>query len=544
MVANMQVDAETVFDSHQITLYRKTKEGTPWQSFIVIFKSFPKKGKFPLGWNGTRFSVASDHDRLKKFNPAILAQVEMFIRKHYSNSASEHGSSCEDTEHKRQQEEIAQRKAEKPQSLNESRQFDLLIFDLDDTLLATGNLSAFRGKECIGPQDARYKNELAMHARSLVRLVPEDLLLSLQSDIPSMALSIFTRAPRDYAAILLETCFPRVKWNSVVAFEDVVRTKPQPDGIFLAAEKAGVKSTKRIALVGDGKTDVLAAYQAGIQAVLLLAGWGHNWSSKSDPNRNDHFKALNYMPDAKIETAHDLVDLVTRPVSLLPCLEAWAAGPPSTQFPESMRVDTHLHFNNLDDAGLPNWVQTHAMGRYFPSSTSSSFYDFSKREQHHLTTQAILDAKEGIPYPESWAECCANYISGFATDIIRKNLSLLVCSIPSSSGSIRPLGRDRLVDLFKAIEIQLKGRCNATLNCEILKYAPGASSNKTLGRDARFVNVRDHMFVADPSDVQGMAVLVIDDVSTSGATFFYATRYLMQAGADSVRCLALTQTIS
>jgi len=184
------------------------------------------------------------------------------------------------------------------------------------------------------------------------------------------------------------------------------------------------------------------------------------------------------------------------------------------------------------------------MGRYFASSTSFGWYDFSNREAHHLVTKSILDAKYGIPYPESWAKCCANYICGYAAVLARKNLSLLVCSIPSSSESIRPLGRDRLVDFCKAVEIQLKGKCDVVFNCAILQYAPGASSNKTLDRHARFANVRDHMFVAESSDVRDMVVLVIDDVSTSGATFFYATRYLMQAGAYSVRCLALTQTIS
>jgi beta-phosphoglucomutase-like phosphatase (HAD superfamily) len=440
--------------------------------------------------------------------------------------------------------QIVQRKAQEVQSLNESRQFDLLIFDLDDTLLATGHLDAFRGKEYIGPQSDQYKNELAIHARTLEQLVPEALLLSLQADFPSLALSIFTRAPREYAAILLEARFPKMKWSSIVAFEDVARTKPHPDGIYLAAKLAGVNSLNRVALVGDGKTDVLTAYQAGIQVVLLTTGWGPNWASKGNPNRSDHFKTLNLMPDAKIATANDLFNFVTRPVSLLPCLEAWDADPTFSQSPESMRVDMHNHFNNLDDAGHPNWVETHALGRYFPSLTSLGWYDFSRREAHHLVTKAILDAKDGIPYPESWAECCANYIYGYAADMARKNRSLLVCSIPSSSGTIRPLGRDRLVDFCKAIEIQLQGRCKAVFNCAILQYDPGACSNKTLDRDARFANVRDHMFVVEASDVRGMAVLVIDDVSTSGATFFYAARYLTQAGAYSVRCLALTQTIS
>lgn len=562
----MPQNGEIVFKSDELDLYRLIKGDSKWQTFKLIFKFHPEKGKFSIGWNGSRFATGSEFDKLNKFFPETLRHLEIFLKKYYFDGAlkfdltvlerdwidqieagraqSSSSNGFVDTECKQQNQEIATRKVQDAQALNESRQFDLLIFDLDDTLLATGQLDAFRGKQFIGPQNDRYKNELAIRAQSIEYLVHEELLLSLQRDFPSMALSIFTRAPKDYAVILLKTRFPRVKWNSIVAFEDVTRTKPHPDGIYLAAENAGVKIVKRVALVGDGKTDVLAAYQAGVQAVLLQAGWRQNWSSKSDPNRVDHFKTLNYMPDAKIATANDLASFVTKPVSLLPCLEAWEADLAFTQSPESMRIDKHNHFNSLNDAGYPNWVEIYAMGRYFPKSTSSGLYDFTKREQHHLATKAILNAKEGIPYPTSWTECCANYICGYAKSIFFKKKSLVVCSIPSSSGSIRHLGRDRLVDLFRAIDIQLKGRCNATLNCEILQYTLGASSNKTLNRDARFANVRDHIFVADPSAVQGMAVLVIDDVSTSGATFFYATRYLMQAGAYSVRCLALTQTIS
>lgn len=680
----MLVNFKIVFESSQIVLWRKIKEGAPWQSFKVIFKSPPNR-RFSLGWNGSRFALGSEYDKFKHLSPKSFNDVELFIRKNHSYDLNEYEPvsvaqhcieatlgqfidifkiesewlyenresipwhllvgaevltrtgqrnlikvvedrpwptgplitvqvnedsrsrneryniqafknryfkslvptaqqaptlcavidqietnriakervECErqaallivqeqaeihearvDAKRKLHLEEIVLQNAQEAQALDASRQFDLLIFDLDDTLLETGHLDAFRGQKFIGTQGALYKNELAMRAQSLKCLVPEELLLSLQNDFPSMVFSVFTRAPRDYAAILLETKFPRVKWNSVVTFQDVIRTKPKPDGIFLALEKAGVKSLNRVALVGDGSTDVLSAYQAGIQAVLLTVGWGINWSSRSNPNRTDHYKTLNFMPDAKIANSQDLFNLLTKPVSLLPCLEAWDADPAFTQTFESMRVDIHKQFNNLSDAGSLNWVEIHAMGRYFPTSTSQGWYDFSNREHNHLATKAILEAKTGVPYPVSWAECCANYINGYAHKVFRNNLPLMVCSIPSSLGSIRPLGKDRLKDFLKAIEIQLKDRCHANFNCEILQYAPGANSNKTLNRDARFANVRDHLLVADPSAVQGMTVLVIDDVSTSGATFFYASRYLMQAGAYSVRCLALAQTIS
>lgn len=540
----MAVEVEVVFESHEITVYRKLIIRGNWQSFNVIFRRFPNSGKFPIGWNGSHIGRGSEYERLNKFSPETLKQLEKFFKKNYSNDVDD-GQKSEGSElpsSKQKTEALQLTRAQQIQAVDDSRQYDLLIFDLDDTLLATGNLEPFRGKKFIGPQDARYKRDLAIQARSLTQLVPEDILLALQENFPSMALSVFTRAPKDYALTLLEVQFPRVNWKGVVAFEDVTRTKPHPDGIYLAARNAGVKDTSRIALVGDGESDVIAAYEAGIQFALLMIGWGTNWNGSGAVNRREHYKVLELMPDAKIETGHELHDFVTKPCSLLPSLEAWSADEEFTQPSASMRVDRLKHFNNLDDAGYPNWVETHAMGRYFPSTTGR--FNFSKREVHHSATKAVLDAKDGVPYPVAWVDCCANYIFGYANGVRRQNLSLVVCPIPSNPKSNKSLGRDRLKVFLQAVEAQLADRCQVVFDFDVLRYAPGAEANKTLGRDARFANVRDHMFVADPSLVQGLAVLVVDDVSTSGATFYYSSRYLIDAGARSVRCLALTQTVS
>jgi len=540
----MAVEVEVVFESHEIAVVRKITGSAAWQSFIVNFKRFPDSGKFPIGWNGSRFAKGSEYDKLNRFSPATLEQLEKFFRAHYSNAVDgrQNHEGAELPSSKQKPDALQSIQSQQIEAIDDSRQYDLLIFDLDDTLLATGHLEPFRGKKFVGPQDARYKRDLAAQARSVKQLVPEDVLLALQKNFPSMALSVFTRAPKDYALTLLEVQFPRVNWKCVVAFEDVTRTKPHPDGIYLAARNAGVKDASRIALVGDGESDVIAAYEAGIQFALLMIGWGSNWNDSGAVNRREHYKVLELMPDAKIETGHELYGFVTKPCSLLPCLEAWSADEEFTQPPASMRVDRRKHFNNLDDAGYPNWVETHALGRYFPSTTGR--FNFSKREIHHSATKAVLDAKDGVPYPIAWVDCCANYIFGYANSVRRQNMSLVVCPIPSNPKSNKSLGRDRLIVFLQAVEAQLADRCQVSFDFDVLRYAPGAESNKTLGRDARFANVRDHMFVADPSLVQGLAVLVVDDVSTSGATFYYASRYLIHAGARSVRCLTLTQTVS
>lgn len=61
----------------------------------------------------------------------------------------------------------------------------------------------------------------------------------------------------------------------------------------------------------------------------------------------------------------------------------------------------------------------------------------------------------------------------------------------------------------------------------------------TLSRLERLQNVRGAFLVCDPAVIQGRDLLVLDDVTTTGATLFEARDVLAQAGARSVRLLAL-----
>ncbi len=60
-----------------------------------------------------------------------------------------------------------------------------------------------------------------------------------------------------------------------------------------------------------------------------------------------------------------------------------------------------------------------------------------------------------------------------------------------------------------------------------------------LGRNARIKNIAHSMAVTNPKVVNGKDILVIDDVTTTGATFTEAIRTLKAAGARHVICIAL-----
>lgn len=440
--------------------------------------------------------------------------------------------------------EAEKRKAEEAVAaavhLNESRQFDLLIFDLDDTLIKSTHLDKYRGNENVGNRSTDYRKALINEATRLQHLIPESVLKQIKESFPAIRLGIFTRAPRVYAEVLLTHCYPNTGWDCVIAYDDVKRTKPYPDGILAAARTANIHDMRRIALVGDQSTDIIAAYQAGAFAILFRQGWGSYWNSPQNPARSDHYGALELVPDAIVDRPNELIPLITQPWKMLPALESWDAADGSEEYSPGTRVDERNHFNNLQPKsdGI-SWVKTKVMGRYFASHHISSRWDFRPKGDAHRLSISILAAKDGDEYPESWIACCARHIASLANDIRHSGRTLVVCPVPA-----RPGRHGRIERLVERISGQLGIHVNITFENAILFFKDGVRSNKELDRDHRFMNVRDHLAVTENAAIAGNDILVIDDVVTSGATFYYADRYLRAAGAFNVHCLALAQTVS
>jgi predicted amidophosphoribosyltransferase len=63
-----------------------------------------------------------------------------------------------------------------------------------------------------------------------------------------------------------------------------------------------------------------------------------------------------------------------------------------------------------------------------------------------------------------------------------------------------------------------------------------------LERHNRLRNLKNAMAVADSAKVKGRVCIVVDDVTTTGASFAEAKRALRIAGAAEVRCIALAQS--
>ena len=75
----------------------------------------------------------------------------------------------------------------------------LLIFDLDDTLIRTGDLEQrFRGQQFLGRQSQQYVDDLrAAYRQDPARIVYSALtIVMLRARFPGARIGVFTRSPR------------------------------------------------------------------------------------------------------------------------------------------------------------------------------------------------------------------------------------------------------------------------------------------------------------------------------------------------------------
>lgn len=80
-----------------------------------------------------------------------------------------------------------------------------------------------------------------------------------------------------------------------------------------------------------------------------------------------------------------------------------------------------------------------------------------------------------------------------------------------------------------------------------LKYLPGQlvkwrhteSQTQTSNKSERQKNLNESMRILSPKSVEGRAIILIDDVMTTGSTFAEAKRALKEAGAGKILCLAI-----
>lgn len=119
-----------------------------------------------------------------------------------------------------------------------------------------------------------------------------------------------------------------------------------------------------------------------------------------------------------------------------------------------------------------------------------------------------------------------------STELNRENIKLVPIPMPSLRKYIRGYNQaEKIAEVFSSI-------WNIPVTTTILKRTKTSKRQvTTLSRDERLQNQKGTFTVV--SDVRNMHIIIIDDVTTTGATFDEARKILLKNGAQSVIAVAL-----
>lgn len=406
---------------------------------------------------------------------------------------------------------------------------ELCLFDLDNTLLRTDDLLPWRREQRdLPPHLPKLLVKLAEPGAEERYIYSQSVLESLRTRFPDMKFGVFTRSPRSYAMPLLERFFPDVRWDMTIAREDVPRTKPYPDGVREAMKRLGLMNARNVALVGNDKADVLAAYFSGCWSVIDRSSWGGRPDSE----------VLERIPDAVIDTPAELAEALADLAMRLPALEQRLASTATGSTREgrhSGRPRIELIPYTSPSRSGPR-VEVAVLGRYFAAKDA-----LTPRTSWHALTEQILAHKDAVDFPSEWTAAICDYLAGLTLD-----RGAVVTCIPGKPNGVQRV-ESLLVHLWvESLAFSTLPGVEVEVDEGVLAFRSGVASSHRmhLNRQQRFENVEGALYVAHPERIRGRQVVVIDDVVTSGATLVTASRLLTQAGAADVKCLAIAKTIT
>ncbi|HSO19056.1 MAG TPA: ComF family protein [Desulfosarcina sp.] len=122
----------------------------------------------------------------------------------------------------------------------------------------------------------------------------------------------------------------------------------------------------------------------------------------------------------------------------------------------------------------------------------------------------------------------------------------VVAPVPLHAVKFRERGFNQsylMLRIWPKLVEQTEGRpLKAAILRDVLVRSRSTGVQAGMDREARAANVRGAFSVPDPDRVGGLAVLLVDDVYTTGTTADACARTLMGAGARRVDVLTLAQT--
>jgi beta-phosphoglucomutase-like phosphatase (HAD superfamily) len=409
------------------------------------------------------------------------------------------------------------------------RMFELCLFDLDNTLVRTDDLDGLR-QGCANNSDSALLQELLTRLRAAPNraIYSMAILQQIRARFPLLKVGVFTRSPRSYAQTVLGWAFPDFVWDVIIGYEDVNLYKPNGEGIQRAMAATGVALIDKVLMVGESPSDVRAAYNAGCVAVLDKSSW-------PNPPLQDHWRALDWIPDAVIHTPTRILEVLEDYAKFLPELERLLAGGGAANNDRYCKIN---HFIPALAGGDNTAYQINACGRSF-----ANYPSLQVRRGWHGLTASIENNKDSHVFPTEWIEAIRTFIKD--TYLLQAR-NLVVTVVPH-----RPTRPARLESMLAQLGQTMLARPIVSLNVRcvpgILAYRPEVRSQhgEHLGQIDRFTNVQQNMYLMNPATVEpNTSYLVIDDVVTTGASLIYAKRLLQAQGSTDVKCLAMAKNIS
>lgn len=410
---------------------------------------------------------------------------------------------------------------------NASSDLKVCIFDLDNTLIKTDDLEKIRleGKNLSNHNDYIRRLTEQFHRQSSRLIISVNHLNSIRTSLPNVKICIFSNAPKIYVNHLLSLAYPTFAWDSIVAYEDVKRHKPNADGIQKIIRSFPGTQANHIVMIGDSSVDIQAAEHAGCCAILMQSGWDRKY-------KPDYWRSINRLPDIIVSNVNDLIGVLAKPNNFLPILE---------------QIYTTKDLDNLNDnfikvnkfspmASDKRPYPVHGCGRYIVYKSNFKL--------NHILSKSILDNKNATEFPIEWLIAIRKFLelnynlAGFSHDN-----RLLITSIPA-----RPGRENRLFNLLMQLKKYLK---DSNINVEhidfvnLFKYKMGVKSNHAdrLKSEERFLNTTTHLELADSYHINNEdSILILDDVCTTGASFIAAIQLLERNKYFNNTCLAIALT--